>query len=378
MAHNALIPLPPASDHTPSSTHLDAFDPTGLGPLTILPIIPEAQRRNHHVFIPADHRFKAAARFLQALWREDHDLPTGHLPAGTTGKRRRLGSRISTTAGDQGANFLHPDIVPTVARALAYRELGAVYNVERLKTNLLSSQPLTFNLFALLQRDPALAIRFVADLFPGVMTEVTEFIFEHSPGRGDPRFTADGTAFDLAIRGHSATGDRVFIGIEVKYSESGYEPAPRLNDRYTTLAPTTDLFIDPTAPTLTTNPCQQLFRQHCLAATILDEGLADYAVLAFIAPQHNHLAHAAATTYARQLQSAQAGRIPFIPLTLERVITAIAAAGLPGHARNLHRRYTDFWLVDGELHLDTVPETLFTAAATSARRSRRPATATAA
>lgn len=151
-----------------------------------------------------------------------------------------------------------------------------------------------------------------------------------------------------------------------------------MNDRYTALAPTTDLFIDPTAPTLRTNPCQQLFRQHCLAATILDEGLADYAVLAFIAPQHNHLAQAAATTYARQLQSALTGRIPFIPLTLERVIAAIATAGLPEHARKLHRRYTDFWLVDGELHLDTVPETLFTAAAASARRPRRMTTATAA
>lgn len=130
MADNALVPLPPASDPTPSSTPLDTFDPTGLGPLTILPIILEVQRRSHHVFVPADHRFKAAARFLQALWREDHDLPTGHLPAGTNGKRRRLGSRISTSAGDQGANFLHPDIVPTVARALAYRELGAVYDVD--------------------------------------------------------------------------------------------------------------------------------------------------------------------------------------------------------------------------------------------------------
>ncbi|KQP07888.1 hypothetical protein ASF28_12380 [Methylobacterium sp. Leaf99] len=376
MADNAFVPLPAASGPNPSSSNLDVFDPSGLGPLPILPIIPDAQRRGHHVFTPADHRFKAAARFLQALWREDHDLPIGHLSTSTTGKRRRLGSRINAAAGDHGANFLHPDIVPVVARALAYRELGAVYDVERLKTNLLSSQPLTFNLFGLLQRDSALAARFIADLLPGVIAEVEEIIFEHSPGRGDHRFTADGTAFDLAIRGRSKAGERVFIGIEVKYSESGYEPAPRLEDRYATIAPAADLFIDAAAPSLTTNPCQQLFRQHCLAATILDQGLAEYAVLAFIAPQHNHLAQAAATTYARHLHSALTGRIPFVPLTLERVIAAIATAGLPEHAQALHRRYTDFWRVDGELQLDAVPEsTLFTAGTSSSRRQRRTATA---
>jgi hypothetical protein len=373
MANNALIALPPAATREASSAALALLDPSNLGTLSWVPLIPERQRRQHHVFVPADHRFKAAARFLQALWREDRDLPIG-LHADLKGKRRRFGSRISTTAGGDGANFLHPRIIPVVAQALHYREPGAVYDVDRLKTNLLSSQPLTFNLFGLLARDLDLATRFIADLLPGAMAEVTELMFEHSPGRGDARFTADGTAFDLAIRGRSATGERVFIGIEVKYSESAYEPAPRLNERYATLAPTTDLFIDAADPGLVSSPCQQLFRQHCLAATILDQGLADQAILAIIAPSHNYLAHTAAKTYARHLHSASNGWIPFIPLTLERTIAALATAGLPDHAHALHRRYTDFWLVDGELHLDDVPDAasnLFTAAAFADRATRR-------
>ncbi|POR41810.1 hypothetical protein [Methylobacterium sp. V23] len=372
MTNNALVPLPTARTADNSSAAFAPFDPSNLGTMYWVPLIPERQRRKHHVFVPADHRFKAAARFLQALWREDRDLSIGQYPDSITG--RRLGSRISMPAGGDGANFLHPRIIPVVAQALHYREPGAVYDVDRLKTNLLSSQPLTFNLFGLLARDLDLATRFVTDLLPGTMAEVTELLFEHSPGRGDTRFTADGTAFDLAIRGRSATGERVFIGIEVKYSENAYEPASRVNERYAALAPTTDLFIDATDPGLVSNPCQQLFRQHCLAASILDQGLADHVILAFIAPSHNYLAHAAATTYARHLHSASTGRIPFIPLTLERAITALAAAGLPDHARALHRRYLDWWLVDGELHLDDVTaaaSNLFTAAASADRTTRR-------
>ncbi|MFD6319834.1 PGN_0703 family putative restriction endonuclease [Methylorubrum thiocyanatum] len=348
------LPVPaPAGDPVPA--HLrDLFDPCDLGPIDRVPLIPEAVRRRRHVFVPADHRFKAAARFLQALWREDRGLDIGH-HANSSNKRRRLGSRISIPAGHQGANFIHPDILPVVGRALAYREPGAAYDVDRLKTNLLSSQPLTFNLFGLLARDTALATRFMAEFIPGLMREVTDITFEHSPGRGEARFTQDGTAFDVAVRGRSATGERLFVGIEVKFSESTFETVPRFSPRYAAIAPTTDLFVDPAATTLRTNPCQQLFRQHCVAATILEHGLTDRAVLVFIAPQHNTLAATAARAYANQLRDPAGGPIPFIPRTLEQAITALAATGLTDHARALHRRYCDWWLVDSELELAAMP-----------------------
>ncbi|GJD64581.1 hypothetical protein MPEAHAMD_4764 [Methylobacterium frigidaeris] len=153
-----------------------------------MPLIPEAARRRHRAFVPADHRFKAAARFLQALWREDRGLAIG--------------------------THVNP------------REPGAAYDVDRLKTNLLSSQPLAFNLFGPLAGDSQLATRFVTEFLPGTLTEVTDVLFEHSPGRGDPRFTADRTAYDVVMRGRNATGARGLICIEIKYSEPGHEPAP--------------------------------------------------------------------------------------------------------------------------------------------------------
>lgn len=352
-------PLPPAADDpAPLAAAARAvLDPSGLGPIDRVPLIPEAARRRHRVFVPADHRFKAAARFMQALWREDRGLAIGiHIDRREPHRPRRLGSRISTAAGALGANFLHPDIVPVVTRALAYREPGAAYDIDRLKTNLLSSQPLAFNLFGPLARDLALATRFVAELLPGTLTSVTEVLFEHSPGRGDPRYTADRTAYDVVLRGRDATGDRAIVCVEIKYSEAGHEPAPPPHPRYTEIARTTPgLFVDPDNPTLTGPACQQLYRQHCLANAMLTAGLADTATLAFIAPTHNHLAHAAAAAYTRQLMDPQAGPIPFVPLTLEHAFVAMATAGLPDHARALHRRYTDWWLVDGELELAAMP-----------------------
>ena len=105
---------------------------------------------------------------MQALWREDRGLAIGtHVDRREPHRPRRLGSRISTAAGALGSNFLHPNIVPVVTRALAYQEPGAAYDVDRLRTNLLSSQPLTFNLFGPLARDPHLATRFVAEVSPG-------------------------------------------------------------------------------------------------------------------------------------------------------------------------------------------------------------------
>ncbi|QGY01842.1 hypothetical protein MMSR116_08080 [Methylobacterium mesophilicum SR1.6/6] len=393
------IPLPQLADTSdlhdtrsiPTERARTALDPSGLGaPPSLLPVIPETTRRRHHVFVPADHRFKAAARFLQALWREDRDFPIGtHIDRANPHRVRRLGSRISIAAGRSGANFMTPEIAAVAARALAYREPGAAYDISRLRTNLLSSQPLAFNLFGPLAADPTLAARFIAELVPTAqLATVTAILFKHSPGRGYPQFTADRTAFDVVIRGTTATGRRVLVCIEVKYSEAGHDAAPPPHPRHAEIARKTQgLFVNPDDPALTGPACQQLYRQHCLASAMLVTGLADTATLAFIAPAHNRPAHTAAEIYRGHLADSAAGQIPFVPTTLEHAFAALATAGLPEHARALHRRYTDWWLLDGELELamlaakaDVLPDiasmastsrTAFITNPISSRRSQR-------
>jgi hypothetical protein len=90
--------------------------------------------KKHCVHEPLDTRFRSAARLLQALWREDRDLPIGSY-VGEDGKRRKLGSRISESAGRGGSNFFTPEIAHTARREAAYREIGALIDAKRLAKN---------------------------------------------------------------------------------------------------------------------------------------------------------------------------------------------------------------------------------------------------
>ena len=100
-------------------------------PIHQLPLIPANVLKKHRVHEPLDTRFRSAARLLQALWREDQDLPIGSY-VGEDGKRRKLGSRIAEGAGRGGGNFLTPEIAHTARREAAYREVKVDYDRSRL------------------------------------------------------------------------------------------------------------------------------------------------------------------------------------------------------------------------------------------------------
>ena len=71
-------------------------------PLRHLPLVPEPILRRHRVFEPSDTRFRACARLLQALWREQHRLSIG-IHASPDGIRRKLGSRLLPAAESRPA-----------------------------------------------------------------------------------------------------------------------------------------------------------------------------------------------------------------------------------------------------------------------------------
>jgi hypothetical protein len=316
-------------------------------PIHQLPLIPANVLKKHRVHEPLDPRFRSAARLLQALWREERGLPIGgHL--GEDGKRRKLGSRISQVAGRTGGNFLTPEIAHIARRETAYREIGAFFDAERLATNLLSSMPLTFNLLAPWGRALERASGYLIELLPAFTGSARQLLFEHSPGRGNPKFTADYTAFDALIRYSDCQGRNGFVAFEIKYSESMREPMPELKPRHAELSEASGLFTDPAAAPLRTNPLQQFWREHLLAQSMIDNGVCDKGYFVTTAPALNHHAQVAAEAYQAQLREPEDGKVRFVSLTLEDLIETIRLSDKE-HAEALHRRYCDFWLVDAEL-----------------------------
>ena len=320
-------------------------------PLPHLPLIPEHILRRYRVYEPSDTRFRACARLLQALWREQHQLPIG-IHTAPDGSRRKLGSRLSTSAGRTGANFLTPAVAALTRREVAYREVGAFIHLDRLWTNLLSSEPLAFNLFGPLRLDLALATRVLRLLCPDLRDRraaVRAIWFEYSPGRGASRYTGDHTAFDMLLGYDTPQGRTGFVAVECKYAEACQGPAPELKARYDAIAPASGLFIEPLSPALRHNPLQQFFQQHCLAHTMLQHGLYNEGRLMVIAPALNNLVQNAVSTYLSHLLKPRPEQVGFVGLTLEEAITAIGRAGAPDYARALYFRYLDWWAVDRAL-----------------------------
>lgn len=95
---------------------------------------------------------------------------------------------------------------------------------DRLSLNLLSSQPLAFNLFLPLKWDNyKLATIVFQTLFPDLnITEITKIKLEYVPGDEFPetRQKIDNSCFDVYLEYINTKGEKGGIGFEVKYTES--------------------------------------------------------------------------------------------------------------------------------------------------------------
>ena len=311
-----------------------------------LPLIPKAILRRHKVLEGHDTRFRSCARLMQSLWRERHDLPMGSF-VGRSGRSRRLGSLLSANAAAAGRNFMSPAVARLADRVLIYRERSAFIEQNRLYGNLLSSAPLCLNLFAPLHFDHDLAARVMRSLLPNSdIAKILDVRFEHSPGRNRSDLTDDRSAFDVALFYERSDGEKGFIGVEQKFSESGRETQGEYTPRMAELAATSELYRHPNNAFLQVAPLQQLSREHLLTFASLHRG--DYAEAFFVlvAPRHNHLIQRAAELYAAQLLEPGPGHVPFVNLELEKVIETLAWAGEPDYAGALFDRYCDWTKLD--------------------------------
>lgn len=268
-----------------------------------------------HVLVAADAPWQAELRLRQAWWRE-------HLgqPAGLAGGRL-LGSRLP--AGDTTNNFLTPAVGRAVAVAKA--QPGALVSAPRIYDNMLSSQPLAFNLFAELQADLQLASVVCRGLWPDLLDSVDEIRFEWSPGRGDSQFLGNRSAFDVAIFGRDPAGLSACVGIEVKYHENmTQDPGAAGNPRYSEVAEASGVFLDPNADALRALPLRQVWFDHLLALSMIGDGFENVSRARFVllAPAINAAVVSVDAAYRTHLKDA----LTYERRSLEEVVAVVAGA----------------------------------------------------
>ena len=233
--------------------------------------------------------FKREARWRQHRWavdvlaitsfgthlgrREHPDVPAEEIPNGT---------KLVGRDADAGCNFLTPTIHAIAKDRAEVPEDHQTLDTTRLYRDLLSSMPMAFNLFgeASLPKSADARSRLGA-LFGIEVSDHSDLVFEWSPGRRDPAYTRDRTAFDVALRIGGPAAPRTVIGIETKYHEHSIKEkrpsarnanALRRHDEQTAflvaLAEESGIFKPRWQDQILATDLRQIWRDHLLALSM--------------------------------------------------------------------------------------------------------------
>lgn len=209
--------------------------------------------------VASDTLHRARYRMLQSWWRE-HVLC---VPPGFNG-RQYLGSLLPHEAGPD-LNYLTDEVRAYAAhRVPEIQAEGGALNVDRLRRNLLSSQPLCFNVFGHLHAHPQQAALLLSSVFGTRIDEIVRIEVEWSPVRAE--HLGDRSAFDAFVD-YRAGGRRLFLGIEVKYTEP-FSVKAYDRPEYRRLTEQLGVFADGAASRLVDPATNQLWRQTLLTLSL--------------------------------------------------------------------------------------------------------------
>ena len=302
--------------------------------------IPRSVLEAHQVLVEGEPPWRQRLRLLQALWREEQGLPIGQHERG--GYARPLGSRIAMPGAQQQLSNYLTDTIREIVRAELddphAKALGKLYAAPRVYDDLLSSQPMCFNLFGELKADLDLAGDVARHLWPDRVESVTRIEFEHSPGRGDPTYTANRSAFDVYLEHTHPAGGKGFIGIEVKYHEDLKVGAAENRKRTDEVALQSGVFIAERFEELRRPPLQQVWFDHLLALSMVQAGGWTSGLFVFLHPVANERCYRVINSYQQTLLSADT----FQRLTLEEFVAALRLSTTQQWVRDFNRRYLEY------------------------------------
>lgn len=259
---------------------------------------------------PAATGFRRRARWHQAVWREAKGLPVGSEPYRGGPRARPVGSRMALAAArSTGANFVTSGALEAVNERLGYVEAHQMLAEDRLWCDLLSSMPLCFNLFGPVAADREAADRAVHAWWPDTPGRVAEVRFEWSPGRRDPLYLGNRSAFDVAFILDLPGGQRGVLGVETKYHEHPVmemAPSEERLGRYLEVTERSGAFAVAAQEHLVATELQQLWLDHLLALSTLQHPGGDWGWARFVVvhPARNVGFSAAVEAYRSQLADA--------------------------------------------------------------------------
>lgn len=206
-----------------------------------------------------DDHFKAAARLHQSRFRAEV-LKVEHA---------EYGNRLND--GDARALLNYYEALG-VREAL--RKRFPAYSQKR-DADLLRSEHIPFNLLAPLAERPDLLGVVLAEAFEVELSPPFDVRFEWAP-QPPASYLGDMTSFDVYVQGSGADGERVGIGIEVKYTEQAYRigesESKRVADQQSTYWTTTresSLFIEDGCGQLAEDSLRQIWRNHLLGLAMV-------------------------------------------------------------------------------------------------------------
>lgn len=152
-----------------------------------------------------DNSFKAAARLLQSEFRASVLKLKDY---------SEYGNRLCESDARKGLNFYDDYNMFSLVK-------GAAKYSSRLYSDMLRSEHIPWNMFIPFREEQELFIRVFNDLLKMDIASVDSIQIEYAP-QPKENYLNDATAFDVFIELKLKSEDKVFLGIEIKYTEGAY------------------------------------------------------------------------------------------------------------------------------------------------------------
>lgn len=275
-----------------------------------------------------DDEFKAAARLHQSRYRSEV-LKADHTD---------YGNRLNEAGGRALLNYYE-----ALGVREALRRRFPEYSKKR-DADLLRSEHIPFNLLAPLSTRHVLLQSVLAKCFGVELTAPFDMRFEWAPEPA-ASYLGDMTSFDAYVEGRGPEGDRVGVGIEVKYTEQGYRigasEAKRVRDQQSTYWLTTresGVFVESGCEQLGGDSLRQIWRNHLLGLAMVRRRDIDKFVSVTLYPAGNKHFSSALAKYHERL--AEPARTRVRGCTYEQYVGALGGdAEIEAWKQFLVRRY---------------------------------------